>query len=102
MTFLSNALAEELHDSSVTVTALLPGATETDFARTSGMEKTELFRKTASARFVAQAGHDVMLAGKLEVISGVTFIQTMMLATIPFSPKKLLLSQVRRMQEVKR
>jgi short-subunit dehydrogenase len=100
VTFFSNALAEELHDTNVTVTALLPGATETEFASMSGMDKTTLFAKTASARSVAQDGYDAMLAGKLDVISGVTFGQRMMLATIPFTPKKLLLGQIRRMQEI--
>ena len=90
-----------MHDTNITVTALLPGATETEFSRTSGMDKTELFKKTASARSVAQDGYDAMLAGKLDVISGVTFTQRMMLATIPFTPKKLLLSQIRKMQETK-
>ncbi len=100
VTFFSNALAEELHDTNVTVTALLPGATETEFARTSGMDKTSLFKRTASARSVAQDGYDAMLAGKLGVISGVTFGLRMMMATIPFMPKKLLLSQIRKMQEI--
>ena len=100
VTFFSNALAEELHDTNVTVTALLPGATESEFARTSGMDKTSLFKKTASARSVAQDGYDAMLAGKLDVISGVTFGQRMMMALIPFTPKKLLMSQIRKMQEI--
>ena len=101
VTSFSNALAEELHDTNVTVTALLPGATETEFAQTSGMENTELFNNTFSARSVAQDGYNAMLAGKLDAISGITFAQRLMFATIPFSPKKLLLSQVRKMQEVK-
>ncbi len=101
VTFLSNALAEELHDTDVTVTALLPGATETGFARTSGMDKTTLFNRPASAQSVAQDGYDGMLAGKLNVISGVTLTQKMALATIPFTPRKLLLNQVRKMQEIK-
>lgn len=100
VTSLSNALAEELHDTEVTVTALLPGATETEFARTSGMDKTSLFRTTASAREVAQDGYDGMLAGKLDVISGLTFSQRMMNRVIPFTPKQLLLSQIRKMQEI--
>lgn len=100
VTHLSNALAEELHDTDVTVTALLPGATETEFARTSGMDKTELFKRTASARSVAEDGYAGMLAGKLDVISGVTFAQRMVLASLPFTPKKLVLRQVRKMQEV--
>jgi short-subunit dehydrogenase len=100
VTFLSNALAEELYDTDVTVTALLPGATETEFANTSGMDKTSLFNKTAPARSVAEDGYDAMLTGKLNVISGVTFGQRIMMATIPFMPRKVLLKQIRQMQEV--
>ncbi|MBX2863643.1 MAG: SDR family oxidoreductase [Leptolyngbyaceae cyanobacterium MAG.088] len=101
VTSFSNAIAEELHDTNITVTALLPGATETEFARTSGLDKTELFKETASARSVAQDGYAGMLAGKLDVISGVSLAQNMTLAMIPFIPKKLLLGQVREMQSVK-
>ncbi len=100
VTFFSNAIAEELHDTSITVTALMPGATETGFAKTSGMDKTNLFEKTVSARSVAEAGYDGMLKGKLDVVSGLTTSQKMMMKMIPFTPKKLLLKQVRQMQEV--
>jgi short-subunit dehydrogenase len=100
VTFLSNALAEELHDTDVTVTALLPGATETEFARASGMDKTTLFNKTASARSVAEDGYKGMIKGKLDVVSGLTSTQKVMMAMIPFTPKKMLLTQVRKMQEV--
>lgn len=100
VTSFSNAIAEELHDTNITVTALLPGATETDFANTSGMDKTDLFAKAASARSVASDGYNAMLAGKLDVISGLTFGQKMMLSAIPMTPKKMLLSQIRKMQEI--
>jgi short-subunit dehydrogenase len=100
VTFFSNAIAEELHDTNVTVTALLPGATETEFARTSGMDQTSLFENTFSARSVAEEGYEAMLAGKLEVIAGVTFAKRLMSAAIPLMPKKMMLSQVRQMQEV--
>lgn len=100
VTSFSNAIAEELHDTNVTVTALLPGATETEFANTSGMDKTSLFAKAASARSVASDGYNAMVAGKLDVISGLTFGQKMMMAAIPMTPKKMLLSQIRKMQEV--
>lgn len=99
VTFFSNAIAEELYDTDITVTALLPGATETEFAKVSGMEKTEIFQNTASARSVAQDGYDGMLAGKLDVISGLTFTQKLMISAIPFTPKKMILSQLRKMQE---
>ncbi len=100
VTFFSNAIAEELHDTNITVTALMPGATESEFARVSGMDKTSLFSKTASAHDVAQAGYDGMLAGKLDVIAGLPFAQRIQLAMIPMAPKKMLLKQIREMQEV--
>lgn len=101
VTSFSNAIAEELYDTNVTVTALLPGATETEFAKTSGMDKTNLFENTFSARSVAEDGYKAMLDGKLNIISGVTFMQKMMMAAIPFIPKKKFLKQIRQMQEVK-
>ena len=100
VTSFSNAIAEELHDTNITVTALLPGATETEFASTSGMDKTSLFANTFSARSVAEDSYNAMLAGKLNIIAGVTFIQRTMMAAIPFTPKKMLQKQIRRMQEV--
>lgn len=100
VTSFSNALAGELHDTSVTVTALLPGATDTEFARTSGMEDTAVFADTASPRGVARDGYDAMLAGKLEVISGVPLSQRLMLAAVPLMPKRMILGEMRRRQEV--
>ena len=100
VTSFSNALAEELHDTNVTVTALLPGATETEFSRVAGLDKTELFKNTFSARSVAQGGYDAMLKGKLDIISGVTFVQRIMLGSIPLTPKKIILNQIRKLQEI--
>lgn len=100
VTSFSNALAEELHDSGVTVTTLLPGSTETEFARTSGMDRTSQFDRAASARSVAQDGYHAMLAGKLNTLSGVPLSQRVMIAAIPFVPRKLFLRQVRKMQEI--
>lgn len=101
VTFFSNAIAEELHDTKITVTALLPGATETEFGRVSGMDKTTMFKNTVSARGVAEDGYNGMMEGKLDVISGLTFLQKMMLAMIPFTPRKMVLKQIRKMQEIK-
>lgn len=101
VTFFSNAIAEELHDTNITVTTLMPGATETEFAKTSGMDKTNLFEKTVSARSVAEDGYDGMLKGTLDIVSGLTSSQKIMMKMIPFTPKKVLLKQVRQMQEAK-
>lgn len=101
VTSFSNALSEELHDTNITVTNLMPGATETDFGKVSGMDKTDLFKNTASAESVARDGYDAMLKGKLDVISGLSTSQKIMMSLVPFTPKKMLLSQIRKMQEVK-
>jgi short-subunit dehydrogenase len=100
VTFFTNALSEELYDTNISVTNLMPGATESEFGAISGMDKTEMFRKTASARSVAEDGYNGMLDGRIDVVSGLTGSQKMMMAMIPFMPKKMLLKQVRKMQEV--
>ena len=101
VTFLSNAIAEELHDTKITVTNLMPGATETEFAKVSQMDKTDLFEKTVSAYSVALDGYNGMLEGKLDVVSGLKPMQKVMMRMIPFTPKKMILKQVREMQEIK-
>jgi uncharacterized protein len=101
VTSFSNALAEELHDTNITVTNLMPGATETEFGKVSGMDKTALFKNPVSANRVALDGYNAMLKGKLDVITGLTISQKIMMAMIPLTPKKMILSQIRKMQEVK-
>ncbi len=101
VTSFSNAIAEELHDTNVTVTALLPGATETEFGKVSGMDKTNLFVNTYSAKMVAEDGYKSMMKGKLNKIAGVNFSQRLMMAFIPLSPRKMVLKQVRNMQKIK-
>jgi len=96
----SNALAEELSEMNVTVTNLMPGATETEFGKVSGMDKTPMFQKTASARTVAEDGYNGMMEGKLDVISGLTFSQKAMMAFLPITPKKIVLKQIKNMQDV--
>lgn len=97
----SNAIAEELYDKNITVTALLPGATETGFAKTSGVDKTAIYSNPASARSVAVDGYNAMIKGKLDVISVSSRSQKMQLSLVPFFPKKMILKQTRQMQEQK-
>ncbi len=68
----SEALAEEVHSSGVTVTALIPGPTQTGFAATAGNQDTPLFRSGAvmSAAAVARVGFDGLMAGKRVAIAG--------------------------------
>jgi short-subunit dehydrogenase len=100
VTYFSNALAEELRGSGITVTNLMPGATETEFAKVSGMDKTEAFKTTVSAYSVAKDGYEGMMSGKLDIISGLTPAQKMMMYMIPFTPKSMVLKSVKKIQEV--
>ena len=101
VTSLSNALAEELKDTGVTVTALLPGPTETEFGEVSGMKNTLAFVKKASAGKVAENGYNGMLKGRLNVVSVPSISQKLMTIFIPFIPKRIILRQVHRLQESK-
>lgn len=100
VTSLSDAIAEELRDTNITVTTLMPGATESEFAKVSGMDKTHLFDNPASALSVAESGYRAMLAGQLEIISGLSFSQKVMMLILPVVPKRILLKYIRQMQEV--
>ncbi len=97
----SNAIAQELKDTNITVTALLPGATETEFAKTSDMSKTAVFKKTANPYEVAKEGYDAMIKGKLDVVAGLTSSQKVTMSMLKFMPKKLMLKQVYQMQQEK-
>ncbi|WP_172298044.1 SDR family oxidoreductase [Pseudoruegeria sp. HB172150] len=98
--YFSNAIAEELVDSGVTVTTLLPGATASEFAQTSGMDGTPLFNRTTPAEEVARLGYDAMLRGDLDAFAGVTLRRRILMRIAPLFPKRYLLKSVRRMQEV--
>ena len=96
----TNAVAYELKDTSVTVTNLMPWATQTEFADVAGAQKTKLFAKMFPAKGVAQDGYDGMMAGKLDVLSWLTWIQKLMMYMMPLLPKKLVMAQVYDMQKV--
>lgn len=96
----SYALAEELRDTGVTVTALMPGATETEFAKTADMDRTSMFKAAFSARKVAEDGYAAMMKGALDAMSGVTFGQRLVLRIAPLLPKRLILRTIRRSQTV--
>jgi short-subunit dehydrogenase len=68
---LSQGLREELKDSGVSVTALMPGATETDFFHRAGADDTKLGagEKDDPAE-VAKDGFEALMAGKDHVVAG--------------------------------
>ena len=100
VTSLTRSIYGELHDSNASITALLPGATQTGFGDHSGMNKTAIYKKPANAADVAKDGYDAMMEGEMEVISGIPFSQRIELAVAPLLPKKKLVDRMRRNQEV--
>lgn len=68
------ALVNELKDSGVTITALLPGATDTDFFHKAEMEDAKMIREDgdslADPATVAKDGYDALMKGESKVISG--------------------------------
>lgn len=67
----SEAIAHELRNSGVTVTALCPGPTRTPFVKLAGVEGTRAFRWGAmNADVVAEIGYRGLMQGKAVVIPG--------------------------------
>lgn len=69
---LSEALAEEVRGTGVTVTVLCPGATETGFQERADVQSALLLKlPMANAAKVAKAGIDGMMRGKAVVVPGI-------------------------------
>ena len=67
----SFALRNELKDTGVTVTCLMPGATETEFFERAGMKDTKVGpMKKDDPADVAKTGFDAMMKGEGDVVSG--------------------------------
>ena len=67
----SEALRNELKDTHITVTALQPGPTDTNFFRRAGMEDTKVGAgKKDDPADVARDGFEAMMAGKDHIVAG--------------------------------
>jgi short-subunit dehydrogenase len=67
----AEALRNELKDSGVTVTALMPGPTETNFFHRAGMDDTKVgASKKDDPADVAREGFEALMAGKDHVVAG--------------------------------
>jgi len=94
----SFALREELRDSGVTVTCLMPGATETEFFRRADMMDTKVGTEPKDSAYdVAKAGFDAMLRGESDIVTGMkNKIQT---TVANVTPNEMLAKQHRKMAE---
>jgi len=94
----SMALRAELKESGVTVTCLMPGATETDFFERADMLDTQLGQsKKDDPADVARVGFDAMMRGDGDVVSG--WKNKLQSAIANVTPAGVLAEQHRRMAE---
>src|SRR5579864_7521097 len=91
----SEALANELRGSGVSVTCFCPGPTHTGFARRAGTESSRLFKQVGAmdAATVARAGYRGLMAGKTLVISGAH--NWLVAESVRLAPRKLVTAMSR-------
>ena len=95
----SQALAVELDGTGVTVTALCPGPTETEFQKAAHMENSRLFKitKVMDAATVARAGYAALRAGRGIEIPGL--MNKVMAQSTRFAPRSMAARIARYVQE---
>jgi uncharacterized protein len=97
---LTEALINEVKDTHVTITALQPGVTDTDFFNKADMLDSKAVQdksKMADPAKVARDGYDALMAGKDKVVSGMqNKIRT---AMSNFMPETTLANMVEKEQE---
>ena len=95
----SLALSQELPSQGVTVSALCPGYTKTDFQARAGFgPNMDLARLPAStAMEVAEAGYAGLIAGRREIVPG--SLNKLSISLLPFLPKTRILAVISRLQQ---
>lgn len=92
--YFSEAIAEELAGTGVSVTTLCPGATGTQFFSRSGTDRLKVSRLKMSAEDVARIGFEALMAGKGYVVPG-TMNKAMVFST-RISPRRLVAKVTKR------
>ena len=97
---LSEALANELAGSGVTVTALCPGPTRSAFQQRAGIRHTRLMSgRIMDAASVARIGYDGLMHGRPVIIPG--FRNRLLAFAVRLMPRSVVMRVVRRMQETR-
>jgi len=95
----TEAIREEVRDTGVTITSLLPGATDTDFFNKADMlgAKNVVEGKLADPAKVAEDGYKALMSGDDMIISG--FQNKVQIAMSNITPDSLVAKQVGKQQE---
>ena len=97
---LTEALYRELKDSAVTITALQPGATDTDFFNKADMQNSKIMdTKLSDPVKVAKDGYEALMKGDDKVVSG--FKNKAMVAASNVIPDTMVAEQMNKMQKDK-
>lgn len=94
----SQAIAEELREQNVTVTALCPGPVATEFTKVGDLENVAAFKDAATPDSVAKVGYDAMMKGKLVAINDWK-LKAMLYWIVPFLPRRMMLKMSRQSME---
>jgi short-subunit dehydrogenase len=95
----SEALANELDGTGVSVTCFCPGATDTNFQKRAHLEDSRLFKQMGAMQVkdVARHGYDGMMKGKTLVISGLR--NWAVAQSVRFAPRRTVTAVSRWFQE---
>lgn len=95
----TEAIRAEVKDTQVTITALQPGPTDTDFFHKAQMENSKVVQEgsLADPADVAKDGYDALMAGDDKVVSG--FKNKAQLAMSNLMPESLVAASVGKQQE---
>lgn len=95
----NEAIRNELKDTGVSVTSLLPGATDTDFFNKADMLESKIVQQgeLADPAIVAKDGYEALLAGKDMVVSG--FKNKVQVALGNLTPDSMQAAQMEKVQE---
>ena len=97
----SEAVAEELTGTGVTVTTLCPGPTASDFQRRAGIEKTKMVKGKAlgmmTSEEAARIGYRGMMDGKVIVIPGL--LNRLGVQSLRLGPRAIVRKAAKKLQE---
>lgn len=95
---LTEALINELKDSAVTMTALQPGATDTDFFNKADMQESKILdTKLSDPAKVAKDGYEALMKGDDKIVSGLK--NKAMVAMSNVMPDTMVAEQMNKMQQ---
>ncbi len=95
----TEAIANEVADKGITITALCPGATKSGFQERANMQESKLVKgkKLPTSKQVALYGYDAMLKGKTVAIEG--FMNKVLATSVRFIPRDLTVKITRFIQD---